>query len=398
MKRALIAIVVIGCGSKDKPKEAPKESPSRRPVPVDAAPAIDATPKPLTPVPAHVDPPREDGPARPTQLAVGYNHACARMSDDTMRCWGGNDWGQLGDGTLLVATKKTTPALTDVVQVSAGYGFTCARRRDHTVWCFGNALDGEIGVPSPTDPAVNHSIPVPTQVPDLTDAVDISSAFHSCAARADGTVWCWGRGRKGKVAGVDGVTQITAGYATCARRVDATAWCWDADQGDTPKPLAVKDVVEVRAGIGFACARDGAGALWCWGANDSGQLGRTTDDVSSDVPAPVQGLTGAGAFAASDTHGCAIVGKDLLCWGEGWINPSFPEDCMTMTQHSGGGEGGSPAQWEFCAKPTVVKGVLEPTDVGTLSRMACAIANDDRVVCWGADDPWPTTIGLSDQP
>ena len=39
-------------------------------------------------------------------IALGYDHSCAQMSDSTMKCWGRNDNGQLGDGTT---TDRATP-------------------------------------------------------------------------------------------------------------------------------------------------------------------------------------------------------------------------------------------------------------------------------------------------
>jgi hypothetical protein len=391
----VVLLVLLGaCGSKTR--QAPPPPPSK-----------DAAPPTLTAVPAHEDPLVEAGPAHATQIAVGYGHACARMSDDTMRCWGSNDFGELGAGTLLVATKQATPAVTGVVEVSAGYGFTCARLRDHTVRCWGNALDNEIGVASPTDPAVNHSITAPTVVPGLTDAVQIGSSLkHSCAVRADGTVACWGDNTYGQlgdgaekptlgpvaVEGLDGVTQIGVGDFTCARRVDGTVKCWGTNTGLTPQPIAVKDVVEVRTGNLLGCARDGAGVVSCWGADDSGQLGRADDAIASNVPAPVAGLTATGRIAVAGTHACAIAGAQLLCWGDEAINPGFASDCLRDTHHTGGG--GSPAQWRYCSTPTAIAGITDPVDVGTMARFACVLTATHAVLCWGDGAATPTAVEL----
>ncbi len=367
-------------------------SPTPTPPPT---PPHDAAPRALTAVPAHVDPPLEAGPPHPTQLAVGSNHACARMSDDTLRCWGSNDWGQLGDGTVLANPLVVTPALAGVVEVSAGYGFTCARLRDRTVRCFGNALAGEIGVPSPTEPERNHSIPTPTEVPGLTDAVQLGSTHkHTCAVRADGTVVCWGDDSRGElgdgqrraivgpvqVVGLDGVTQLGIGPFTCARRVDGTAWCWGLDRSLRAAPLpGVAGVAEVAMGYLVGCVRGDAGAVRCWGSNDSGQLGRDGDE---GVPAPVEGLVAARAVAVGATHACAIVGDEVQCWGAASINPGFATSCLTVTAHAGGG-GGAPAQWEYCATPTAVPGVEAPIAIASSDRRMCALTRAHEVLCWG---------------
>jgi alpha-tubulin suppressor-like RCC1 family protein len=47
---------------------------------------------------------------RVTQLAVGYDHVCVLVADGSVRCWGGNDYGQLGYGTLQDVGDDETPA------------------------------------------------------------------------------------------------------------------------------------------------------------------------------------------------------------------------------------------------------------------------------------------------
>ena len=64
-------------------------------------------------------------------------HNCALLSDNTVKCWGENRYGQLGDGTK---TDRTTPVLvtdlSDVKQVSAGRSHTCALLNAGTVKCW----------------------------------------------------------------------------------------------------------------------------------------------------------------------------------------------------------------------------------------------------------------------
>src|SRR5436853_137224 len=88
----------------------------------------DAKPKPR---------PRPAAKARPTQLSVGADHACAVRAAGTVVCWGRNDYKDLGDGT---ADPHPTPvaakALDHVVAISIGSA-TCARRDDGSVWCWG---------------------------------------------------------------------------------------------------------------------------------------------------------------------------------------------------------------------------------------------------------------------
>ena len=408
MRTTSIAIVcglvsLCGCSKSEQKREPDVQSP----IPLDdktkTPPKVAPPPRAnYTSVPAHTDPPKENGPVHPTQLAVGDNHSCVRMSDDTLRCWGSNDWGQLGNGTVTMTEAVVTPLVTGVVEVSAGYGFTCARLRDHTVSCFGNAQDGEIGVSSSSD---NSSIPTPTPVPGLADVVQIdSSTKHSCALHANGTVSCWGDNTYGllgdgtttqppsgavQVKGLDGVTQLSVGDAVCARRVDGTAWCWGTNMSETAQPVpGLANIAEAAVGGLLECVRDDAGRVTCWGSDDSGQLG---PDGTGDGPTMIRGLSGVTSLAASDTHACAIVGKEVLCWGTSWVNPSFPKDCLTDTTHTGGG--GGVVQWKYCATPTPVAKITGAIAVDVSQFHACAVTGTGVVWCWGADSQ-PTKISL----
>jgi hypothetical protein len=83
---------------------------------------------------------------RPRTIAAGDSHACAVLADGTVRCWGLNDAGQLGDGTF---TDKFTPVtvsgLTNVAVITAGSRDTCALRADGAPFCWGRNVNGELG-------------------------------------------------------------------------------------------------------------------------------------------------------------------------------------------------------------------------------------------------------------
>jgi alpha-tubulin suppressor-like RCC1 family protein len=116
------------------------------------------------------------------------------------------------------------PGLTDVVRVAAGTLRTCALRRDGTVWCWGQDEafpDGTsaVGYGAATDEkcvpfesaTVRHpeyAVPCrrrPTQIPGITDAVDLSvGTSHACVVRAGGQVLCWGANSGGQLG--DGTT------------------------------------------------------------------------------------------------------------------------------------------------------------------------------------------------
>jgi len=73
------------------------------------------------------------------ELAVGGQHSCARLADGTVRCWGDNWVGQLGDGTTTDKPSPTTvDALSDVIALATKSSHTCALLTDGSVRCWGN--------------------------------------------------------------------------------------------------------------------------------------------------------------------------------------------------------------------------------------------------------------------
>src|SRR4051812_44563845 len=71
-------------------------------------------------------------------VAAGYSHTCTIRTDATLWCWGGNDSGQLGDGTT---TGRTTPVRVGAdtwTSIDAGTSYTCGVRTDRTLWCWGS--------------------------------------------------------------------------------------------------------------------------------------------------------------------------------------------------------------------------------------------------------------------
>lgn len=116
------------------------------------------------------------------------NNACATKTDDTLWCWGRNDFGELGQGNtseLLVPTQ--VGADSDWARVSTGGQHTCAVKTDHTLWCWGDNGEGQLGLGDTTNRLV------PAQVGRLTNwtGIDIDGD-HSCSPRLGRTLWCWG--------------------------------------------------------------------------------------------------------------------------------------------------------------------------------------------------------------
>ncbi|HEX7587037.1 MAG TPA: RCC1 repeat- and reductase domain-containing protein [Anaerolineae bacterium] len=129
-------------------------------------------------------------------VSAGWFHAVALTSDSKVWTWGDNTAGEIGNG--ITSTTGTNvpfqvPGLSNVKQVSAGDGFTAALKNDGTVWIFGGNNFGEIGNGTFVDQ------PTPIQVQNLSNVVYLAARdYHVLVIKSDGSVWCWGSNENGE--------------------------------------------------------------------------------------------------------------------------------------------------------------------------------------------------------
>lgn len=301
---------------------------------------------------------------------------------------GGEAGGQGGSTVTGPAPVCPSDAATDcalVESIHAGGTFTCAQVDDGTVRCFGSNDSGQLGDPS--QPPGYFGVGTVRSLGEVELAL---GRAHGCALDASG-LRCWGRNLVGQLAtgdrvfrpeptppvGLEGpVTQVATEHsATCALS-EGRVWCWghalqgqgwisdDAGEAvDVPTLVAtIDDAERVAVGRLFACALRADDAVWCWGQGEDGQLGR--GDAGSDAtPAPVVDLPGPVYRLASGARvSCALAGApaELTCWGR-----MGGEPMLTPTSF-----GEPPA---------------EVLDLQVGDRYACALLADGRVQCWGAD-------------
>jgi alpha-tubulin suppressor-like RCC1 family protein/pimeloyl-ACP methyl ester carboxylesterase len=253
--------------------------------------------------------------------AVG-EHTCAVTTSGGVKCWGSNWRGQLGDGTT---TDRLTPVdvsglASGVAAIAAGGEHTCAVTTSGGVKCWGRNEYGQLGDGTTTDRLT------PVDVSGLTGGVVAIAAGwrHTCALTTGGGVKCWGLNNQGQlgdgtgasrltpvnVSGLmDGVAAIAAGgFYTCALTTGGGVKCWGNNwygqlgDGTTTRRLTPVDVsglasgvAAIAAGLEHTCALTTGGGAKCWGYNQYGQLGIDP----GWTPVDVVGFGGVGAFAIS---------------------------------------------------------------------------------------------------
>jgi alpha-tubulin suppressor-like RCC1 family protein len=377
--------------------------------------ACDDAASPLL-APDSPDPSAHAAPGGPPFMAgtiqPGEFHTCALGMDQRAYCWGGNGFGQLGDGTTDPATRA--------VAVHGGLRFdhlavgsfhACALTTDGAPFCWGANFYGQLG-----DGATTHrNQPV---------AVDTDRRFtsltagwhHTCGIDDQGEAFCWGRYALGvpaptlcgnvgcsllpvAVGGGHTFTEIDAGLdSTCAIDHQGRAWCWgwnafrqlgtgSAGDAIAPTPLAGDlTLATLSQGAIHGCALTTAGDAYCWGGMGFayGQVGTGTL-AGSPVPVPVAGghqfqTISAGAANYIFTATCAVTaGRDAYCWGANFTGQLGTTAAPDTCNHPSFGD------FPCAAAPVPVEGGIAFTDARVGRGFSCGTARRGAF-CWGLNE------------
>ena len=282
-------------------------------------------------------------------VAAGTYHTIVVMKDGTVRAWGNNQSGELGDGTTATQTSpvnvsEANPAFNHMVSAVCGaYGSSFLLRQDGYLWTMGRyrwnnvqktgtlqIMDGVKAVfqnisqdtlvlkrdgtllgwnyygqsSGSTTRLANYN--EPTQI--LTGVYDVFLFSNQAyAVKSDGTLWAWGDNSSGQL-----------GDGTETARTTPVQIVLDENWEPEPSEPVEVPVVRVAAGYDHSLAVRTDGTLWSWGSNSRGQLGNgTTSSAATSKPQQVAGLTNVAAVAAGQYHSAALQqGGVLWTWGD----------------------------------------------------------------------------------
>lgn len=376
-----------------------------------------------------------------SDLGAGANHTCALTRGGAVRCWGANEFGQLGVGNTTSHTTATLVMgmpLVGASGVSVGGKSSCAIAQDGGLKCWGANLDGQLGLGtySGVEPLPKDVIGLPGPVRSVS-----LGRWHTCAVAwygASRVVYCWGYDKDGRVG--NGVA--------------------DGDNDSYSVPVSVSTPggrvpAAVSLGAHHSCALydfvgPGMANAYCWGFNGDGQLG-TCDNTNRSNPAPLRTDSDCtyppayvdGAWGLSAGGGFTCVWRnnmEVLCSGRNtsgqlgdgsmnngvnyakvsfltnsvlgvrWVSAGLAHACQLKFDTSGVGY---PSCWGYGADgqlgnanidswatpQTVVKKNGQPLSgmVGIASgnSRTCALDKSGTAWCWGAPALGDGTVGFT---
>ncbi|MFO7180111.1 MAG: hypothetical protein DIU78_015540 [Pseudomonadota bacterium] len=228
--------------------------------------------------------PLSDLPSPVVELSAGSRFTCAVFSDDSIRCWGYNEYGKAARADCTFCDTAGDPV--NLGQnftprdVASGYQHACALGTSGSVKCWGVNRYGELGYGDSTergrDPALLGDALPEVPLGGAATAIAVGCDF-SCALLVDGTVKCWGRAMNGAL----GQPALTG--ADLLNNLGD-----EPGEVDELPPIDLgpdSRVVQIAVGCSSACALLDTDEVKCWGWNRDGQLGvRTDDDIVGDDP------------------------------------------------------------------------------------------------------------------
>ena len=321
------------------------------------------------------------------QIAAGQWHTCALLDDDTVKCWGDNSNGQLGQGhTSNVGDDADEmgnylPAISlgtgrSARQIAAGDYHACVLLDDDNVKCWGDNSNGQLGQGQWSDVGggaddMGNNLPAVFLGTGRSARQITAGGYRTCALLDDDSVKCWGRNNWGQL-GQGHTSNVGGGVG---------------EMGDNLPAISLgtgRSARQIAAGQWYTCALLDDDSVKCWGRNNWGQLGQGhtsnvgggVGEMGDNLPAISLG-TGRSArqIAAGDYHACVLLDDDnVKCWGDNRNGQ--------LGQGHTSNVGGAYDMGNYL--PAVFLGTgRSARQIAAGQWHTCALLDDDTVKCWG---------------
>jgi len=320
---------------------------------------------------------------------AGAYHTCTILENSSVKCWGKNDSGQLGLGDTNSRGDGANEMGANLSSVDLGTGrtakaiaanrvATCAILDNSSIKCWGKNNRGQLGQGN-----TNSLGDAGSEMGDNLDTVDLGSGRtataiagggeHYCAILDNASIKCWGWNNKGQL-----------GIGSTDDRGDGAD-----EMGDSLSSIDLgtgRTATAISAGGSHSCAILDNAAVKCWGRNDNGQLGlgdtNNRGDGANEMGDNLNAVDlGTGRTAVSITagalHTCALLDDySVKCWGD-----------------SSYGQMGTGKTFDLGDAAGEMGDSLTAIDLGTsrtataiaASLATCAVLDNSSIKCWGAN-------------
>lgn len=272
-------------------------------------------------------------------MAFGFHSCGISFSSNKLYCWGNNGQGQLGDGTTTYETVPTRIGNDENawLNISVGGYHTCGiHSADNSLYCWGGNEYGQLGdgtSGTDSDPTIADKY-IPTKIGDDKWQYVSAGLSHTCGiSAASDKLYCWGDNNYGqlgdgtnaqkniptKIGNEEWQNVSAAGAYSCGITKEKKLYCWGLNlqgqlgdgsyaQKNTPTQIGEAVWLAVTAGEGHTCSIQTDNSLYCWGWAGGGGL-------TNNIPTKMNNDKWI-AITVGGTHTCGIkTGNKLYCWG-----------------------------------------------------------------------------------